>query len=95
MDILQLSRQKTPHIEITNIYQSCLLSKTQIEESKQFKSNIEIDNSARDICHPDGSQLQQVLTNLLAMHCATPSCRPVSPGPVSSLISSRIWDCPC
>ena len=67
VDILQLSRQKTPHIEITNIYQSCLLCKTQIEESKQFnKPLIEIDNSARDVCAPfDCSQLQQVLTNLV------------------------------
>lgn len=67
MDILQLSRQKTPHIEVTNIYQSCLLSKTQIEESKQFNNPIiEIDSSARSVCAPfDCSQLQQVLTNLI------------------------------
>jgi two-component system sensor histidine kinase PilS (NtrC family) len=30
-DILQLSRQKTPEIDITNIYDNCLLSKTQLE----------------------------------------------------------------
>jgi len=66
-DILQLSRQKTPQIEITNIYENCLLSKTQLEESNQFDNPcIEIDNSAQSVCAPfDSSQLQQVLTNLL------------------------------
>ena len=66
-DILQLSRQKTPQIEISNIYENCLLSKTQLEESKQFDNlSIEIDNSAQSVCAPfDSSQLQQVLTNLL------------------------------
>lgn len=66
-DILQLSRQKTPQIEISNIYKNCLLSKTQLEESKQFDNpSIEIDSSAQSVCAPfDSSQLQQVLTNLL------------------------------
>lgn len=66
-DILQLSRQKTPQIEITNIYDNCLLSKTQLEESKQFDNPcIEIDSAAQFVCAPfDSSQLQQVLTNLL------------------------------
>ena len=66
-DILQLSRQKTPQIEISNIYENCLLSKTQLEESKQFDNpSIEIDSSAQSVCAPfDSSQLQQVLTNLL------------------------------
>ncbi len=66
-DILQLSRQKTPEIEITNIYENCLLSKTHLEESKQFNNpSIEIDSSAKSVCAPfDSSQLQQVLTNLL------------------------------
>ena len=51
----------------TNIYDSCLLSKTQLEESKQFDNmSIEIDPSAQSVCAPfDSSQLQQVLTNLL------------------------------
>jgi two-component system sensor histidine kinase PilS (NtrC family) len=66
-DILQLSRQKTPEIDITNIYDNCLLSKTQLEESKQFDNPcIEIDDSAQYVSAPfDSSQLQQVLTNLL------------------------------
>ena len=66
-DILQLSRQKTPQIEISNIYENCLLSKTQLEESKQFDNpSIEIDSSAQSVSAPfDSSQLQQVLTNLL------------------------------
>ena len=66
-DILQLSRQKTPEIAITNIYDNCLLSKTQLEESRQFDNmSIEIDPSAQSVCAPfDSSQLQQVLTNLL------------------------------
>jgi two-component system sensor histidine kinase PilS (NtrC family) len=66
-DILQLSRQKTPEIEITNIYQNCLLSKTQLEESRQFDNlSIDIDPTAQSVCAPfDSSQLQQVLTNLL------------------------------
>ena len=66
-DILQLSRQKTPEIAITNIYDNCLLSKTQLEESRQFDNLcIEIDPSAQSVCAPfDSSQLQQVLTNLL------------------------------
>jgi two-component system, NtrC family, sensor histidine kinase PilS len=66
-DILQLSRQKTPQIDITNIYDNCLLSKTQLEESKLFDNPcIDIDNSAKFASAPfDSSQLQQVLTNLL------------------------------
>lgn len=66
-DILQLSRQKTPQIEIINIFDNCLLGKTQLEESKRFDNPcIEIDNSAKSACAPfDSSQLQQVLTNLL------------------------------
>ena len=66
-DILQLSRQKTPQIEISNIYENCLLSKTHLEESKQFDNPcIEIDHSAQSVSAPfDSSQLQQVLTNLL------------------------------
>ncbi len=66
-DILQLSRQKTPQIDIINIYDNCLLSKTQIEESKLFDNTcIEIDDSAKFLSAPfDSSQLQQVLTNLL------------------------------
>ena len=66
-DILQLSRQKTPQIEIANIYENCLLSKTHLEESKQFDNPcIEIDHSAQSVSAPfDSSQLQQVLTNLL------------------------------
>ena len=66
-DILQLSRQKTPQIEIANIHENCLLSKTHLEESKQFDNPcIEIDHSAQSVSAPfDSSQLQQVLTNLL------------------------------
>ena len=67
-DILQLSRQKTPQIEITNIYENCQLSKTQLEESRQFENpTIEIDSSAQTVSAPfDSSQLQQVLINLLS-----------------------------
>jgi two-component system sensor histidine kinase PilS (NtrC family) len=66
-DILQLSRQKTPDIDITNIYDNCQLSKTQLEESVQFDNPcIEIDDSAQSVSAPfDSSQLQQVLINLL------------------------------
>jgi len=66
-DILQLARQRTPEIEITNIYNNCLLSREQITESGQFNhAQIEIDDSMAAISVPfDGSQLQQVLINLL------------------------------
>lgn len=67
-DVMQLSRQKVPRISVTNIYDNCLLSKSQIEESNQFKNPcIEIDSSAQSVEAPfDGSQLQQVLVNLIS-----------------------------
>jgi len=67
-DILQLSRQRTPKIEVINIYDNCLLSKIQIEESNQFKNPcIEIDSSAQLVNAPfDSGQLQQVLVNLIS-----------------------------
>ena len=67
-DILQLSRQQAPQISVTNIYANCMLSKTQVEESNLFNSpQIEIDSSAQSVNAPfDGSQLQQVLVNLIS-----------------------------
>ena len=67
-DILQLSRQQAPQISVTNIYDNCILSKTQVEESHQFQSpQIHIDGSAQAVNAPfDSGQLQQVLINLIS-----------------------------
>ncbi|MDG1494482.1 MAG: histidine kinase dimerization/phospho-acceptor domain-containing protein, partial [Porticoccaceae bacterium] len=67
-DILQLSRQQAPQISVTNIYDICMLSKTQIQESNQFTDpQIAIDSSAQTVNAPfDSSQLQQVLVNLIS-----------------------------
>ena len=66
-DIMQLSRQKTPNIRIISIYDICLATKTQIEESGEFSSPcIELDTQGMALHAPfDASQLQQVMTNLL------------------------------
>jgi two-component system sensor histidine kinase PilS (NtrC family) len=67
-DILQLSRQQTPQISVINIYNNCILSKTQVEESHQFQNpQIHIDGSAQGVNAPfDSGQLQQVLINLIS-----------------------------
>ena len=67
-DILQLSRQQAPQISVTNIYDNCILSKTQVEESHQFQNpQIHIDGSAQAVNAPfDSGQLQQVLINLIS-----------------------------
>ena len=66
-DIMQLSRQKTPNIRIISIYDICLATKTQIEESGEFSNpHIELDTQGMALHAPfDASQLQQVMTNLL------------------------------
>jgi two-component system sensor histidine kinase PilS (NtrC family) len=67
-DILQLSRQQAPQISVINIYNNCILSKTQVEESHQFQNpQIHIDGSAQGVNAPfDSGQLQQVLINLIS-----------------------------
>lgn len=67
-NILQLSQQKGPEINVINIYDACLNAVTQIEEGKQFRNPVvEIDYSGRKVEAPfDPSQLQQVLINLLS-----------------------------
>lgn len=67
-DILQLSRQKTPDIDVINVYQACISAKSQIIESRQFEDPvIELDDSAKNTQAPfDTSQLQQVLVNLIS-----------------------------
>jgi len=67
-DILQLSRQQAPQISVTNIYDNCMLTKTQVQESNQFNNpQIEVDSSAQAVNAPfDGGQLQQVLVNLIS-----------------------------
>jgi two-component system sensor histidine kinase PilS (NtrC family) len=71
-NVLQLSRQKTPKIEIVDINQHCLNSKVYIEESGEFSQPvIELDANKAPLEAPfDPSQLQQVITNLLtnALH---------------------------
>ena len=69
-DILQLSRQQRPQISVTNIYDNCVLTKTQVQESNQFNNpqiEIETNSSAKSVNAPfDGGQLQQVLVNLIS-----------------------------
>ena len=69
-DILQLSGQEAPQISVTNIYDNCMLSKTQVEESNLFNHpqiEIEINRSAQSVNAPfDSGQLQQVLVNLIS-----------------------------
>lgn len=66
-NIMQLSRQKTPAIHIVDIYQICLQSKAQVEESAEFdQPTIVLAPPPEAVVAPfDASQLQQVLTNLL------------------------------
>lgn len=67
-NIMQLSRQRTPDIKITDIYQVCLSSKLQIEESAEFNEPLILmpGRPAAPFAAPfDASQLQQVMTNLL------------------------------
>lgn len=66
-NIMQLSRQKTPDIHIVDIYQICLQSKAQVEESAEFdQPTIVLTPPPEAVVAPfDASQLQQVLTNLL------------------------------
>lgn len=67
-NIMQLSRQKTPDIDIVDIYEICQSTATQIRESQEFRYPcIEIDHGIKGLKAPfDISQLQQVLTNLLS-----------------------------